>query len=64
MKTTKRNNNGSDKNHVKRVRRPLRANVNGEAVQKASDQARFQEEAMRAWVENAGVGGVADLYAR
>lgn len=64
MKTTKHNNNGSVKKRVKRGRRSLRANVKGEAVQKVSDQARFQEEAARAWMENAGVGGVEDLYAR
>jgi hypothetical protein len=42
----------------------LKAKTETEAIQKAVDLVLFQKEAAKAWVENAGVGGVEDLYAR
>lgn len=64
MKTPRRNNNRSDGSRIKRARRPLKAEAESEAVHKAVDQALFQKEAASAWLENAGLGGVEDLYSR
>ncbi len=64
MKALKRKNYWLDESKIKRVRRLLKAKTETEAVRKAIDLVLFQEEAAKAWVENAGVGGVEDLYAR
>ncbi|OGQ56154.1 MAG: hypothetical protein A2W66_08800 [Deltaproteobacteria bacterium RIFCSPLOWO2_02_56_12] len=64
MKALKRKNYWLDETKIKKVRRLLKAKTETEAVQKAIDLVLFQEEASKAWVENAGVGGVEDLYAR
>jgi len=64
MKALKRKNYWLDETKIKRVQSLLKAKTDTEAIQKAIDLVLFQEEATRAWVENAGVGGVEDLYAR
>lgn len=64
MKALKRKNYWLDETKIKKIRRLLKAKTETEAVQKAIDLVLFQEEATKAWVENAGVGGVKDLYAR
>jgi hypothetical protein len=64
MKTPRRNKMRSDRNRSQRRRLSLKANSGGEPAQKANDEAQFQDDALRAWLENAGVGGVEDLYAR
>ena len=64
MKALKRKTYWLDETKIKKVRRLLKAKTETEAVQKAIDLVLFQEEATKAWVENAGVGGVEDLYAR
>ncbi len=64
MKALKRKNYWLDETKIKKISRVLNAKTETEAVQKAIDLVLFQEEATKAWVENAGVGGVEDLYAR
>ncbi len=64
MKALKRKNYWLDETKIKKIRRLLKAKTETEAVQKAIDLVLFQEEATKVWVENAGVGGVEDLYAR
>ena len=64
MKALKRKNYWLDETKIKKIRRLLKAKTETEAVQKAIDLVLFQEEATKAWGENAGVGGVEDLYAR
>ncbi|OGQ79690.1 MAG: hypothetical protein A3F90_18710 [Deltaproteobacteria bacterium RIFCSPLOWO2_12_FULL_60_19] len=64
MKTRRRKNIKSAGGRNKRVRRPLKTKAKNKIVQTTIDTALFQQEAVRAWVENAGVGGVEDLYAR
>ena len=64
MKALKRKNYWLDETKIRKVRRLLKAKTETEAIQKAIDLVLFQEEAAKAWVENAGVGGVEDLYAR
>jgi len=62
MKSLKRKNYWLDERKVKKAQRLLKAKTETEAVQKAIDMVLFQKEATQAWVENAGVGGVEDLY--
>ncbi|MBI2358421.1 MAG: hypothetical protein HYV04_05875 [Deltaproteobacteria bacterium] len=64
MKALKRKNYWLDEAKIKKVKRLLKARTETEAVQKAIDLVLFQEEATKAWVDNAGVGGVEDLYGR
>lgn len=64
MKTTRRNGNRSEKSRNKKVPRSLKAEATTTVLAKVVDQARFQQEAAKAWIENAGVGGVEDLYSR
>jgi hypothetical protein len=64
MKALKRKNYWLDETKIKRVKHLLKAKTETEALQKAIDLILFQEEAAKAWIENAGVGGVEDLYAR
>jgi hypothetical protein len=64
MKTLKRKNYWLDKTTIKKITRLLKAKSETEALQKAIDLVLFQEEAVKAWVENTGAGGVKDLYAR
>lgn len=64
MKALKRKNYWLDETKIKRVKRLLKARTETEAIQKAIDLVLFQKEAVKAWVENAGAGGVEDLYAR
>jgi hypothetical protein len=64
MRALKRKNYWLDETKIKKVQRLLKAKTETEALQKAVDLVLFQQEALRAWVENAGVGGVEDLYAR
>jgi hypothetical protein len=64
MRGLKRKNYWLDEAKIKKVQRLLKAKTETEALQKAVDLVLFQQEALRAWVENAGVGGVEDLYAR
>ena len=53
-----------DEAKVKKLRRLLKTRSDTEAVHKAVDLVLFQQEAVKAWIENAGAGGVEDLYAR
>ncbi len=62
MGSLKRKNYWLDEAKIKKVKRLLKAKSETEAIQKALDLVLFQEEAARAWVENAGTGGVEDLY--
>jgi hypothetical protein len=64
MRALKRKNYWLDETKIKKVQRLLKAKTETEALQKAVDLVLFQQEAARAWVDNAGVGGVEDLYAR
>lgn len=64
MRALKRKNYWLDENKIKKVRRLLNAKTETEALQKALDLVLFQKQAAKAWIENAGVGGVADLYGR
>ncbi|MBI2347321.1 MAG: hypothetical protein HYV05_01570 [Deltaproteobacteria bacterium] len=64
MRSLKRKNYWLDERKIRKVRRLLKAKTETEAIQKAVDLVLFQKEAAKAWVENAGVGGVEDLYAR
>jgi hypothetical protein len=64
MKSLKRKNYWLDETKIKRVQYLLKAKTETEALQKAIDLILFQEEAAKAWIDNAGVGGVEDLYAR
>ena len=64
MKALKRKNYWLDETKIKKVQRLLKAKTETEALQKALDLILFQEEAAKAWIDNAGVGGVEDLYAR
>jgi hypothetical protein len=62
MKSLKRKNYWLDEKKIKKAQRLLKAKTETEAIQKAIDMVLFQKEATRAWVENAGAGGVQDLY--
>jgi hypothetical protein len=64
MKGIKRKNYSLDEAKVKKLRRLLKTRSDTEAVHKAVDLVLFQQEAVKAWIENAGAGGVEDLYAR
>jgi hypothetical protein len=64
MKALKRKNYSLEEAKVKKLRRLLRTNSETEALHKAVDMVLFQQEAAKAWIENAGAGGVEDLYAR
>jgi len=64
MRALKRKNYWLDETKIKKVQRLLKAKTETEALQKAVDLVLFQQEAARAWIDNAGVGGVEDLYAR
>ena len=64
MKGLKRKMYSLDEAKVKKLRRLLKTGSETEAVHKAVDLVLFQQEAVKAWIENAGAGGVEDLYAR
>ena len=64
MKALKRKNYSLEEAKVKKFRRLLRTNTETEALRRAVDFVLFQQEAVKAWIENAGAGGVEDLYAR
>lgn len=64
MKALKRKNYWLDEGKIRKAQRLLKAKTETEAVQKALDLVVFQEEAARAWVENAGAGGVEELHGR
>ena len=63
MKALKRKNYSLEEAKVKKLRRLLRTKSDTEALHKAVDLVLFREEAAKAWIENAGAGGVEDLYA-
>jgi len=58
MKSRKRKNYWLDENKIKRLQQLIKAKTETEAIEKAIDLVVFQKEAVKAWVENAGVGGV------
>jgi len=58
MKSRKRKNYWLDENKIKRRQQLIKAKTETEAIEKAIDLVVFQKEAVKAWVENAGVGGV------
>jgi hypothetical protein len=64
MRALKRKNYWLDETKIKRVQHLLKAKSGTEALQKALDLILFQEDAAKAWSDNAGAGGVEDLYAR
>ena len=64
MKSLKRKTYSLEEAKIKKLRRLLKAKSDTEALHKAVDLVLFQKEAAKAWVENAGAGGVEDLYAR
>lgn len=64
MKTTKKRNYLLDESKIKRLQRLLKTQTQTEAIQKAVDFVLLQQEAAKAWVENAGVGGVDNLFIR
>lgn len=64
MKPLKLKNYSLVEAKVKKLRRLLKTRSETDAVHKAVDLVLFQQQAARAWVENAGAGGVEDLYAR
>ncbi|HEY7217375.1 MAG TPA: hypothetical protein VH985_03210 [Candidatus Binatia bacterium] len=53
-----------DEAKIKKAQRLLKAKTETEALQKAIDLVLFQQEATKAWVENAGAGGIENLYGR
>jgi len=61
MKGLKRKNYSLDEAKIKKLRRLLKAKTETEALQKAVDLVLFQREAAKAWLENAGAGGVEGL---
>jgi hypothetical protein len=64
MKSLKRKNYWLDEAKIKKAQRLLKAKTETEALQKAIDLVLFQQEATKAWVENAGAGGIENLYGR
>ena len=64
MKSRKRKSYRLDQTEIRRLRRLLKTRTETDTIEKAVDLVLFQWEAAKAWVENAGVGGVEDLYAR
>ena len=64
MSRLKRKNYWLDETIIKKAQKLFQVKSETEAVQKSLELAVFQEEASRAWRENAGKGGVEDLYAR
>lgn len=63
MGQLKRKNYWLDETTIKKAQRLFRAKSETEAIQKALELAIFHEEAAKAWRENAGRGGIEDLYA-
>ena len=53
-----------DESIIRKAQKLFGVKSETEAVQKALEMSVFQEEAAKAWRENAGYGGVKDLYAR
>ena len=64
MRALKRKNYWLDEGKIRKVRRLLKAKTETEAIQRALDMVVFHEEAARAWLENAGKGGVEDPHGR
>ncbi len=64
MGQLKRKNYWLDETMIKKAQKLFRTKSETEAIQKALELAVFQEEAAKAWTENAGRGGVEDLYAK
>lgn len=64
MKSGKRKSYWLNQTEIKRLQRLLKTKTETDAIQKAVDLVLFQREAAKAWVENAGAGGVEDLYTR
>jgi hypothetical protein len=64
MKSLKRKTYSLEEAKIKKLRRLLKAKSDTEALHKAVDLVLFQKQAAKAWMENAGAGGVEDLYAR
>jgi hypothetical protein len=64
MKALKRKNYSLEEAKVKKLRRLLRTDSETEAVRRAVDFVLFQQEAVKAWIENPGTGGVEDLDVR
>ena len=64
MRQLKRKNYWLDETAIKKAQKLFRAKSETEAIQKALEMAVFQEEAAKAWRENAGLGGIEDLYAK
>jgi len=64
MAQLKRKNYWLDETTIKKAQRLFRAKSETEAIQKALELAVFQVEAAKAWKDNAGFGGIEDLYAK
>jgi len=64
MGQLKRKNYWLDEVTIKKAQRLFGAKSETEAIQKALELAVFQEDAAKAWKENAGCGGVENLYAK
>jgi hypothetical protein len=62
MRQLKRKNYWLDETTIKKAQKLFRAKSETEAIQKALELAIFQEEAARAWKENAGQGGIEEIY--
>lgn len=64
MGSLKRKNYWLDEAVIRKAQKLFGAKSETEAIQKALELAVFQEEAVKAWKENAGYGGIEDRYAR
>ncbi|HUK57384.1 MAG TPA: hypothetical protein VLY20_12080 [Nitrospiria bacterium] len=64
MGQLKRKNYWLDETTIKKAQKLFGTKSETEAIQKALEMAVFQEEAAKAWKENAGYGGLVDLNGR
>ncbi len=61
MGQVKRKNYWLDEATIKKAQKLFGARTETEAIQKALELTIFQEEAAKAWRDNAGYGGIVDL---
>ncbi len=64
MRSLKRKTYSLEEAKIKKLQRLLKAKSETDALHQAVDLVLFQKAAAKAWIENAGAGGVEDLYAR
>jgi len=64
MEQLKRKNYWLDEVTIKKAQKLFGVKSETEAIKRALELAVFQEDALKGWKENAGRGGVEDLYAK